>query len=213
MAVGLFQQALQDRVSKNISVLVPAIVFAAVLGWNIFIQRSFFFQMSGNQICKTIYANFPFVESLDVAKYIREHSAAGARVVVMGSEPQIYFYAHRHSATGYIYTYALMEPQPNALRMQQEMMQEIESNKPEYLVWIGYKNSWLARPDSNPAIFGWFEKYAGKFYETAGVLDARPNEAAVFLSGVEAENFHGTAGQYISIYKRKPSTEVSSKAD
>jgi hypothetical protein len=24
---------------------------------------------------------------------------------ILGSEPETYFYAHRHSATGYIYTY------------------------------------------------------------------------------------------------------------
>jgi 4-amino-4-deoxy-L-arabinose transferase-like glycosyltransferase len=213
MAVRLFQQTLRGRVNKNISALVPAIVFTAVLGWNVFIQKSFFFQMSGIQISKTIYADFPFVESLEVARYIREHSAAGARIAVVGSEPQIYFYAQRRSATGYIYTYALMEPQPAAVRMQKEMMREIESNKPEYLVWIGYGNSWLARPDSNLGIFDWFEKYAGKFYDAVGVLDARSNATTVYLWNAGAKNFGGTTDQYITIYKRKPPSEISSKAD
>ena len=76
----------------------------------------------------------PFEESIAVAQYIRDHSAPDARIAVIGSEPEIYFYAHRHSATGYIYTYALMEPQPNARKMQRDMMREIETNQPEYLV-------------------------------------------------------------------------------
>jgi len=44
----------------------------------------------------------------------------------IGSEPEIYFYAQRHSATGYIYTYALMEEHKYAHAMPEEMEREIE---------------------------------------------------------------------------------------
>jgi hypothetical protein len=37
-----------------------------------------------------------------------------------------------HSATGYIYTYSLMEPQSHALEMQKEMIAEIEADRPEF---------------------------------------------------------------------------------
>jgi len=57
------------------------------------------------------------IEAIAVAKLLRENSADTARVAVMGSEPEIYFLSRRHSATGYIYTYGLMEPQPFARRM------------------------------------------------------------------------------------------------
>jgi len=49
--------------------------------------------------------------------------------------------------------------------MQQEMIGEIESNKPEFLVWVAFDNSWLIHPPFDPAIFRWFDEYAGKFYE------------------------------------------------
>jgi len=45
---------------------------------------------------------------------------------VLGSEPQIYFYSGRRSATGYLYMYSLTEEQKYALRMQKEMIGEIE---------------------------------------------------------------------------------------
>src|SRR5882672_3782864 len=63
----------------------------------------------------------PVPESEVVAAFIRANSPSSARIAVLGSEPQIYFYARRHSATGYIYIYGLMEPQPFALQMQHEM--------------------------------------------------------------------------------------------
>jgi hypothetical protein len=48
----------------------------------------------------------------------------GARIADLGSEPEIYFYAHLHSATGYIYTYGLMDEQKYAWTMQRETIRD-----------------------------------------------------------------------------------------
>lgn len=37
------------------------------------------------------------------------------RVAILGSEPEIYFYAHRHAALGYIY---MISPPPPCMRLQ-----------------------------------------------------------------------------------------------
>ena len=52
----------------------------------------------------------PFVESAVIADYLSRHTTPDQRVAVIGSEPQIYFYAKRRAATGHIYTYPLVEP-------------------------------------------------------------------------------------------------------
>jgi hypothetical protein len=54
--------------------------------------------------------------------------------MVIGSEPEIYFYAYRRSASGYIYMYYLTEPQRFATQMLDEMIREIEQAKPEYIL-------------------------------------------------------------------------------
>ena len=51
-----------------------------------------------------IYPENPFLESVRIADYIREHSGPDDTIAVLGSEPEIYLHSHRHSATGYIYT-------------------------------------------------------------------------------------------------------------
>ena len=113
--------------------------------------------MSPLQASESIYYGNPFIEVLGVARYIREHTVADTRIAVFGSEPEIYFYAGRHSATGYIYTYPLMEPQPNALRMQWEMIHQVEFTKPDYLVLVTCDLSWLARPSSDLTVFKLFK--------------------------------------------------------
>ena len=54
-------------------------------------------------------------------------------VAVMGSEPQVFFYAKRISATGYIYMYPLMERNDFASAMQVQAIKQIEKAKPKVI--------------------------------------------------------------------------------
>ena len=88
-----------------------------------------------DQFSRSVYGANPFPESVKVAEYIRKNTKPEDRIAVMGSEPQICFYAHRRSATEHIYMYGLMEPQPFALRMQEEMIAQVEKSEPPFLVF------------------------------------------------------------------------------
>jgi 4-amino-4-deoxy-L-arabinose transferase-like glycosyltransferase len=199
LAVGYLRQVLRSTLTKS----VPLILFAVVLGWNLFLQRGYFFQLPALQVCRLVYGANPFIESLAVAKYIQAHSSESALVAVVGSEPQIYFYANRHSATGYIYTYALMEQQSYAAEMQREMIREIESNQPEYIVLVRNRVSWLLKPSSDQTILIWADKYSGQFYEMVGIASARSNGETDYYWGEQAKNHYDPLGQCLIIYKRK----------
>ncbi|MGD0650978.1 MAG: glycosyltransferase family 39 protein [Verrucomicrobiia bacterium] len=150
---------------------VPLLLFAGVALWSLFESRDIFFQLTPAQACRAVYGLNPFPESVEIGRYLASHCSPDARIAVIGSEPQIYFYGHRHSATGYIYTYPLMEPQPYAVQMQKEMIQEIEKANPDYVVFVHVSTSWLQRPDSNRLIFDWFEKYQQEHLQLVGLVD------------------------------------------
>lgn len=143
--------------------LTPAILFPL---WS---QAAFFLAdpVTANRM---IYRGNPFPETVAAADYIREHSLVTDTVAVIGSEPQIYFHANRKSATGYIYVYGLMEPHGFASRMQKEMIQEIESAEPRYIVFVNENLSWLVRRSSDPYIFNWARKYLSDHYLLRGVI-------------------------------------------
>jgi hypothetical protein len=183
---------------------VPAVLLAGTLIGNVWLQRQIYFQLDPAQICATIYRGNPFLESLPVAGYIREHSKPEARVAVIGSEPQIYFYAQRRSATGYIYTYPLMDDRPYAVAMQREMEGEIEAAKPEFLVQVMYKYSWMRRSNSDDSIFRWAGGFTRQFYVPVGIAGLRPNGEIIWLTGDDAEKFHDPLDQFITIYQRRP---------
>jgi hypothetical protein len=125
---------------------------------------------------------------VEIARYIRERTQPGERVAVIGSEPQIYFYSGRRSATGSIYTYPRMELQPYASAMQRQMIREIEAADPRYLVFVSATRSWLVRPGSDQTIFGWFEPYQRSFTRV-GVIDIVPRQETVYRWGAAALDY------------------------
>jgi hypothetical protein len=180
--------------------LVPLLFFAVALSVPILLDKKIFFEVSPNQACGLIYPNNPFLESVRIGNYVREHSEPNDTIAVLGSEPEIYFYAHRHSATGYIYTYGLMEPQEYAHQMQEEMIREIERARPTYLISVTMRYSWLQRPDSDPAIFTWATEYIAQNYTVAGFVNIKPTETEYFFGDIPQKV--ETLKDYVLIYRR-----------
>jgi hypothetical protein len=166
----------------------------------ILLDKKIFFEVSPNQACGLIYPDNPFLESVRIGTYVREHTEPGDTIAVVGSEPEIYFYSHRHSATGYIYTYGLMEPQKYAQQMQQEMIREIEAARPKYLISVAMNYSWLRRPDSVGAIFNWANEYMAQNYTAAGFVNITPIKTDYFFGDVPQSV--ETLKNYILIYRR-----------
>ena len=204
MSVVFLQRTLNFSRMKNVLQTLPLIFFGAILSWVIFYQAQAFFQLSARRLSENLYQWNPFVESIAVADHIRDNSAPGARIAVIGSEPEIYFLARRHSATGYIYTYALMEPHPAALDMQREMIREIETNRPEYLVYVSHQLSWLFKPGSDRGILDWFKEYSGNGYEIEGFVhrNAAGEVECIWDDAVKDHSSFG--GEYIEVFRRKP---------
>jgi 4-amino-4-deoxy-L-arabinose transferase-like glycosyltransferase len=202
-AVGAMQRAMRFQILPDVFKSLPLVFFGTALAWVVYHQSQFFFQWSPVQNGRIIYGLDLFEESAAAAQYIRDHSAPDARIAVVGSEPEIYFYARRHSATGYIYTYALMESQPHAREMQQDMIREIETNRPEFLVQVVCGNSWLFQPRSDRTILDWCQQYAGRFYEPVGfVRKNAAREVESFWEGAAKAHLND-GGEYLAIYKRK----------
>jgi hypothetical protein len=130
-----------------------------------------YFTLTPAQACRAIYGTNPFPEAVEIGRYLAEHCPPDRSVAVLGSEPEIYFYSHRRSASGYISPYPLMEPQPYAVAMQKDMIAQIEKANPDYVIFVHVAGSWLQRPKSSTLIFDWFEKYRQQQLRLAGLVE------------------------------------------
>lgn len=202
--VGMAIVSLQFATAHRFFKIVPPLVCLLILGWSVYQQREFFFKLPANEISRIVYTgDTPFTDMPAVGDYIRTNSMTSAKVAVVGSEPEIYFYAQRHSATGYIYTYPLMEPQPFALQMQHEMMDEITTNKPEFLVFVKNPDSWNVRPTSDLTIFKWFDKFSAASYDRVAVVDQISWDRTAFVQGDRLKNYKMVGTNYVAVFKRK----------
>ena len=171
VAVGAMIQFLAQEKMPTLLKSLPVLVIAATLIFPIIKLNSFFFRAEPAEASRMMYGANPFPESVEVADYIKRHSSKDDKITVIGSEPQIYFYADRKSATGYIYVYGLMELQAYASRMQREMIQEIETARPVYAVFVNVPTSWLRKEKSDMTILEWVQTYLDANYRIVGIID------------------------------------------
>lgn len=170
-AVSIFTNELSTRTRSACLRSIPVLLFIVSCGYALWTQWDFLFEMDPISASRAQYGVNPFPEAVQISDYLRAHTSPSSTLAILGSEPEIYFYAHRHSATGYIYTYALMEPQPYAPQMQEEMISEIERSRPEFVVLVNVPFSWLGRPMSTRLIFDWAQNYLGQNYQLDGLVD------------------------------------------
>jgi len=202
-AVSGWQNILGKKSKASSNSDWPLWGYAVSVAATIFILAEVWFLTPMQTLARNLYGADPLPESEVVAKFIAENSAPDARIAILGSEPEIYFLAHRHSATGYIYTYAMMEPQPFALKMQHQMISDIETNRPEFMIFADNIMSWNRRYYSDPAIFKWWDKYKTN-YTLIGLTDIISPTNTIYIFGTNyVARYPEAHGSALEIFQRK----------
>ena len=186
-------------------ILAPAVASAVVAGCAhaVYAQGDVFFRMTPVEVSRTIYGLNPFPESVEIARYLEANTRPGDGIAVLGSEPQIYFHAHRRAATGYLYMYPLMERHPLAEAMQEEVIREIERARPAFLVWVRVRTSWLQSAGSSTRLFGWAANYVPRHYDLAGVVAILGPDRTEFRWTAEEIRRGPAAEQDVLVFRRR----------
>jgi hypothetical protein len=178
------------------------VIFILAAGIGIAAQRGYLFEEAPTKLARTVYGANPFPESLEIAKFIESNSAVSDRIAVFGSEPQLFFYSGRHSATGYIYVYSLMESHEYSLSMQKEMIREIMYSDPKFIVVVSVATSWLMSPDSERFILNWLSGYIRDHYRLVGVADIISPETTVYKWHTDAQAYAIQSPSHVLIFEK-----------
>ncbi|HEV7923286.1 MAG TPA: glycosyltransferase family 39 protein [Thermoanaerobaculia bacterium] len=198
---ALLAGAAIDWAAKRFGARTAAVAIGAALVISIGAQWGRWMRMPAEENIRTSYPGNPFVEAPVIADYLREHTRPEERIAVLGSEPEIFFYAKRKSATGYIYTYALTERQPFATKMTDEYIAEVENAKPRYVVMVSSAQSWLMRPDADKRISEWMLRHLRHGYVLEGVAEIRPGQETVYRWGEEARRTEQQSKNVLMIFR------------
>jgi len=204
VAIECTTRILQQTQSGRAFQYVPIIVLALSSGYSLLGQRAVLFELSPNAACRDTYGADPFVEAQVLGKYLEHQMSKDATLAVLGSEPELYFYSHRHSATGYIYMYGLLEQQKFAFSMQQQMIQEVEASHPEFLVYVDVPTSWMARTDSPEelSLRRWVMEFVSQNYEPTGIIDLLGDETQ-YVWADAAATYTPRSPYVVRVYRRK----------
>ncbi len=179
--------------------LVVAIV---MIGYPVFKNPGYFLYWTPEEIARNQYGNSPFIESLTIAKFIRENTQKNEKILVFGSEPQIYFYSDRVSASGHVYMYGLMENQSYSKVMQQELMCDTYLTRPKLIVLVRNEASWCINEHTDKTLLDWIPVYLRGHYEKVGFVNlGYPSE--YFMGADALKSKRRSYTNYVIIYKRK----------
>jgi hypothetical protein len=176
------------------------VTLLGTLSYGYWTERAYLFQRTPTEVSTDLYWPNPFPESIAIADYIKANSTENDKIAVLGSEPQLFFYANRRAATGYIYLYGLVEDQPYAETMQREAIAEIEASRPMYLVFVNVPNSWFN--DKSPTvIFHWFRDYVDGNYRLTGIVDIGRSDSR-YVWGEEATTYTPQSPNFVTVWRR-----------
>src|SRR5438552_5536702 len=198
------QERLREAGIGSLASFLPAAVFLVGCGTVLAKNSWYYFEESPTAICQRIYG-YGFVAAPELARYISNHSSPATRVAVLGSEPEIYFYAHRHAASGYIYMYDITSRAVHAPAMKQEMFREIEAAQAEFVLDVHDPFSWsVGFSPAEQSIREWLDQYlkSGNYRRVAVAENVAGQ--IVYRWDADAAGYSPASKFYISVYQRKP---------
>lgn len=132
----------------------------------------------------------PFAESQVVAEKLAVVTKPTDKVLVAGSEPQIYYYANRESASRFVITYPLIIDTSKRLEYQQEAVAKLAQNPPAAIVISQREESGLWNQESPRVFIDYLNELLRKEYKLVGgfVWSARGGEWREKLSSDDIKN-------------------------
>lgn len=191
--------------ARTRTILAAALALFTAFAWGYAVSRNldFWFKMPVYEASRSMYGANPFPESVEIANYIKKRTTARDTILVIGSEPQIYFYAGRLAAAAYIYMYPLMEVQPYARSMQMAFIRQAERARPKYVVLVRISTSWLGKEKSETLVLQWIDSFLQN-YRRVGLVDIIRSDTywTQYYWGADSIGRNPTTDCHILVFER-----------
>lgn len=124
-------------------VILLGLIFI-IVGIPLLLNRDYYISNSPVQNSQLCFGINPFPQSLLVAEYLQENTLHTDTILILGSEPQILVLADRKSATRHPFFYQVVGTYKRSREFQKQVFEDIDKNKPEYVVAVHNSESWIA---------------------------------------------------------------------
>ena len=190
----------------NYSKFLPYIyitVFSLLTYTHLISLKSYYLKPNYDNILRKVYGSNPFPEAMEIGKFINANSKPEDNIVLIGSEPQIYFYTKKKSPSRHAYFSAVLNAVPKQKEWQEEFKRDVEKTKPRYFVFFNHPISLLIQQGSDTSIFDWANKYINEHYKLVGLIDMVNGPRSIYKWYEEAQNYKPTSQTIIYIFELK----------
>ena len=191
------------RLKSSIGGTAAFAFFLLYCAVNINKQNSYYFSPNQFEILRTVYGDNPFLESKVVADKIKSVAKADDQLLVLGSEPQINFYAQLHTPTRHSFIGFTSGMSDSAKNWRQEVKKEVEEAKPRFIVFVNHPFSWSLPKESDQELFKWGYSYMLQNYEIMGIADILPGARPSYVWDQAVLNYRPKSEKYMLVFKRK----------
>lgn len=184
--------------------VLPVFVVLLAFAWPVASLAMYYAPLDNDQLSHRLYPPAMFPEYVSLGDYLAERTSPDDTIGVLGSEPQIFFYAKRRSASGHVYMYPLTERHPYARQLQRQFIDDLESARPRYVLVTTHSNSWINTTGGDFSnLDAWFNANLSQSYRVVGIaLLAGPGRVE-YLWDAEAADATVRAAAAIVIYERR----------
>ncbi len=177
-------------------------LFILVLLAHVWQKQDYYFKPDYTRILRQVYGMNPFPEAMAIGEFIARQSNPQDQMIVIGSEPELYFYTQCRCPSQHAYFSALVDNVPEHRQWQQEFIRDVEKAQPRFIVFFDHVISLLVQANTDQTIFQWGSKYLNKHYHLIGVVDTLGPLDIRYLWGQDFVNYQ-VAGQFqIYIFAR-----------
>jgi hypothetical protein len=165
-------------------------------------DRELLLRMDARSASRALHGANPFPEAREIALWLRAHSSPGDRIAVLGSEPQIYFYAGLRPAMPYLYTYEMVQDHAYAAQMQQDAIRRLEASPPRFVVFVNMGISWQPAPGVENRLLAWASERMPRRYTQVGQINLLDTKHTDYTWGPAAAPRSRLA--WISVWQLNP---------
>lgn len=168
-------------------------------------QKTYYFHPNYERILRATYGNNPFPEAMEIGNYINAHSKPEDNIVLLGSEPQIYFYTKKRCPSRHAYFTALVNNIPAHHEWQREFARDVEKAKPKFVIFFKHPFSLLVQPNTDGYVFDWANKFITENYRIVGLVDMIEGQQSVYVYNEQINTYKPVSQNQIYIYERNVS--------
>ncbi len=205
--VGLFfytaKHFLKERLNPNM--LNYGLLGVLVVGvlYNVSQQSDWYFNDDKETYLRTIYGGNPFPEMKEVGDFLNQKKQDGDQLVVLGSEPQLHIYTGMRSPSKHNYMAFLVSPHPKHKEWQQELIKDVETTRPRFVVYVNHGISWATYPNTDASIFNWFGTYQQENLRLIGVADKLPDGRVNYVWDNAVNTYQPQGTSYVGVFEHK----------